>query len=192
MAKIKKNVFNYHGILFLVFIFLIFIIINCLPFVLKEELPDLIFNGESEVKILSKLPITDISAKGLKLDTVQDGIIGYAEFSVKLPDKVRGKIKYEIYLDDITKIETFKYDYIKVYLTDIDNNPYKQYIGNSVPSYKELRVSLSDSSKKVLLSDVIKAGDEKKYKLRIWLSDTYVLNNVEKEFRGKISVRAIS
>lgn len=138
------------------------------------------------------MPITDSSAKKIKLETVQDGIIGYAEFSVKLPDNVRGNIKYEIYLDDITERETFKYDYIKVYLTDFNGNPYKQYIGNSVPSYKDLRVSLNDSSKKILLSDEVRTGDEKKYKLRIWLSDTYVLSNSEKEFKGKISVRVVS
>lgn len=192
MAKVKRRVFNHSGIFFLIFIFILFIVINCFPFILKEELPRLIFNGESEVKVLSKLPITDMSAKELKLDTIQEGIIGYSEFSIKLPDEFKGKVKYEIYLDDITEKETFKYDYIKVYLTNFDDNPYKQYIGNSVPSYKDLRVSLNDSSKKLLLSDEIKVGEEKKYKLRIWLSDTYVLNNVDKEFKGKISVRAIS
>lgn len=192
MAKVKRRVFNHSGIFFLIFIFILFIVINCFPFILKEELPRLIFNGESEVKVLSKLPITDMSAKELKLDTIQEGIIGYSEFSIKLPDEFNGKVKYEIYLDDITKKETFKYDYIKIYLTDFNDNPYKQYVGNSVPSYKDLRVSLKDSSKKILLSDEIKAGEEKKYKLRIWLSDTYVLNNIDKEFKGKISVKAIS
>lgn len=192
MAKVKRRVFNHSGIFFLIFIFILFIVINCLPFILKKELPDLIFNGQSEVQVLSKLPITDMSAKELKLDTVQEGIIGYSEFTIELPDKFKGKVKYEIYLDDITKKETFKYDYIKIYLTDFNDNPYKQYVGNSVPSYKDLRVSLKDSSKKILLSDEIKAGEEKKYKLRIWLSDTYVLNNIDKEFKGKISVKAIS
>ena len=192
MANLKKKVFNYRGILFLSSIFLIFIIINCLPFVLKKEQSDLLFDGESEIVVLSKLPITDGSAKELKLDTVQEGIIGYAEFSVKMPDKFRGISRYEIYLDDITAKETFKYDYIKVYLTDFNDRPYKQYIGNSVPSYKDLRVSLNDASKKILISDELKAGEEKKYKLRIWLSDTYVLSNVEKEFKGKIGVKVIS
>lgn len=192
MAKVKRRAFNHSGLLFLGLIFVIFIVINCLPFVLKGDPPDLLFDGQAEVSILSKLPITDISAKELKLDTVQDGIIGYSEFSVKLPEDVKTEVKYEIYLDDISETETFKYDYVKVYLTDSEGNPYKQYLGNKVPSYKDLRVSLNDPSKKILLSDTIKLGEEKKFKLRIWLSDTYVLNNIEKEFKGKISVKTIS
>ncbi len=192
MAKVKQRAFNHGGLLFLILIFVFIIVINCLPFLLKSEVPAVSFSGQDEIRILSKLPITDVSAKELNVETIQDGIIGYSEFSIELEEETDEIVEYEIYLTDISADNKFKYDYIKVYLTDDSGIPFKQFEGNQVPSYKDMRVSLNSPDERILLSGTIKSGEVKKFKLRVWLADTYALSNNEKEFKGKISVKTIS
>ncbi len=194
MVKIKKKDFNHRGLLFLILIVIFFIVINLCYYLFKDRSYNLVFNGQDEVKILSNLPITDESAKDLNIDNIQDGIIGYAEFLVELEKQknITDEVKYEIYLTDITDTSVFKYDYVKVYLTDENGVLYKQFAGNSSPSYSDLRVSLNEPSKRILLTGKISPGETKKFKLRIWVADTYILNNEQREFKGKISVKAIS
>lgn len=192
MVKVRKNAFHHKGLLFLILIFVFFIVINCLPLLLKDENLTINFVGEDEVFVASVLPITDASAREISIDTIQDGIIGYSEFSIEVNGSSSKPVSYEIYLTDIGEDEGIKHDYVKVYLTDEEGNPYKQFVGNSVPSYKDIGVSLGQPDKRVLLSDKISTGEVKKFKLRIWVADTYVLDDEIKEFRGKISVKAIS
>ena len=65
------------------------------------------------------------------------------------------------------------------------------YDSNLIPTYADMRNSLNDPEKRIILTDRIKCGQKKTFKLRIWLSETYVLSDKEKEFLGKISVKTI-
>lgn len=192
MKKVKHVILNHKGLLFLILILAFFVVINVYSYLFKKELSKVQFNGQEEVKILSKLPITDASAKGLDISNIQSNIIGYSEFSLELETEASEEAQYEIYLTDVTDGDVFKYDYVKVYLTDEDDNPYKQFDGNKVPSYTDMRISLNDPEKRILLAGTIKPSEVKKFKLRIWVADTYVLDNNEKEFKGRISVKTIS
>lgn len=192
MRKVRENTFHHKGLFFLILIFVFFVAINCLPLLLKDDTLTVELVGENEVFISSILPITDMSAREISIDTIQDGIIGYSEFSIEVKGNPSKPVSYEIYLTDIGEGDGIEYDYIKVYLTDNEDVPYKQFGGNGVPSYKDISVSLSQPDKRILLSDKINSLEVKKFKLRIWLADTYVLDDEVKEFRGKISVRTIS
>lgn len=183
---------NRKGLLFLVLILLFFIVVNCIPFLLKNENLNIKFSGNEEISIQSILPITDSSAKEIDVRKIQDGIIGYAEFSIELDGNSFEPVQYEIYLTDISGDNVLKYDYVKVYLTDENGVAYKQFGGNLTPSYNDMGVSLSQPDKKVLLSGSIQSGEVKAFKLRVWVADTYVLDEEIKEFKGKISVRTIS
>lgn len=191
MKKVKHMILSHKGLLFLILILAFFVVINVYSYLLKKEPPKVLFNGQEEVKILSKLPITDASAKDLDISNIQSDIIGYAEFSLELEAGASEETQYEIYLTDITDSDVFKYDYVKVYLTDENDNPYKQFEVNKVPSYTDMRISLSAPEKRILLAGTIKPSEVKKFKLRIWVADTYVLDNNEKEFKGRISVKTI-
>ena len=184
-------IFSHKGLLFLILILAFFIVINVYSYLFKKESPKVLFSGQEEVKILSKLPITDASAKELDISNIQSDIIGYSEFSLELKTGASDEAQYEIYLTDVTGGDVFKYDYVKVYLTDENDNPYKQFGGNKVPSYTDMRISLNDPEKRILLAGTIRPSEVKKFKLRIWVADTYVLDNNEKEFKGRISVKTI-
>ena len=88
MNKIKnknKN-FNHYGLIFLLVVFLIFILINCMSLLLKDKSGNLKFNGKNEVELLAKLPITDLSAKSLDVKKIEKGIIGYTDFTIELSE----------------------------------------------------------------------------------------------------------
>lgn len=192
MAKIFKVAFNHKGLIFLILIFAFFLVINCWPFFSKKDLVEIRLVGQEDIELVSKLPLTDESAKQLSIENIQPGIIGYASFSVKLDSDAKKSFEYEIYLEDMADENIFNYDYVKVYLTDDEEKPYDQFSGNKVPTYKDLRVSLNEPNKRLLYSGVINSSEIKKFKLRIWVADTYVLNDIEKEFKGKISIKTIS
>lgn len=191
MAKSKRKAFNHSGLLFLILILFFIIVINCLPFFITKDVSEVVFDGDSEIKLSEMLPITDISGKNLKIEKIQDGIIGYSEFTLKSPEICDDVVDFEVYLTDITEGDTFKYDYVKIYLTDENGIPYKMYDSNLIPTYADMRNSLNDPEKRIILTDRIKCGQKKIFKLRIWLSETYVLSDKEKEFLGKISVKTI-
>lgn len=191
MTKIKQFILDNKGVIFLISILIFFILINLLPFLFKDDTIEVVIEDEEEVFISSLLPITDVSGKELEVSNIQEGIIGYSEFSLKLDKEVKDTVKYEIYLEDVTEKDVFKYNYIKVYLTDENGTPYKQFGGNVAPSYSDMKSSLKYPSKRILLSDTISGDEIKSYKLRIWVADTYVLDNNLKEFKGKISVETI-
>ncbi len=191
MGKARERA-SHKGLLFLALIFLFFVVVNCIPFLLKDKDLNIKLFGDDEVSIRSILPITDISAKEMDTKKIQNGIIGYAEFSIELDGNSSKPVPYEIYLTDISEDDVLKYDYIKVYLTDENGVAYKRFSGNLAPSYKDMGVSLKHLDKRVLLSSTIKANETKVFKLRIWVADTYVLDDEIKEFKGKISVRTIS
>ncbi len=191
MGKARERA-SHKGLLFLALIFLFFVVVNCIPFLLKDKDLNIKLFGDDEVSIRSILPITDISAKEMDTKKIQNGIIGYAEFSIELDGNSSKPVPYEIYLTDISEDDALKYDYIKVYLTDENGVAYKRFSGNLAPSYKDMGVSLKHPDKRVLLSSTIKANETKVFKLRIWVADTYVLDDEIKEFKGKISVRTIS
>lgn len=191
MEKTRKGT-SHKALLFLVFIFLFFIVINCIPFLLKNKDLGINLFGDDEVFLQTILPITDISAKEIDTKKIQNGIIGYAEFSIELEGNSSKPVPFEICLTDISGDNVLKYDYIKVYLTDENGVPYKQFDSNIVPSYKDIGVSLKQPDKRVLLSSTINSSEVKTFKLRVWVADTYVLGDEIKEFRGKISVKTIS
>ena len=63
---------------------------------------------------------------------------------------------------------------------------------NAVPVYQSLRISEGSADGKVIYSDIIKGKEIKKFKLRVWLSDAYILNETDRYFSAKIVVRKVS
>lgn len=192
MAKLEKHGVNHAGMIFLLIVFAIFILINCIPLLMKDDDHNLVFNGEEEVFLMTKLPLTDGSAKELDVSDIQDGIIGSSDFSIELGDETMDVVDYEIYLTDEEPLNSLNYNYIKIYLTDGEGNAFKEYQKNILPTYSDLRVPLGSAEKRILFKGKIKYGEVKKFKLRIWVADTYVLDNDVKDFFGRISVDAIS
>jgi len=100
------------------------------------------------------------------------------------------KITYEIYLTkQDSNIKTIKSNYVKFYLTDENNNPYKGFDQNKMVNYHDLYI-LNDKPGSVLLYRSTLMGNKTaKFKLRMWLSDSYGINQEKENFSVDIDAR---
>ncbi len=151
-------------------------------------------SGEIEVNYSSRivhidnsLPMGDEMGKKLDSSDTKDGLYGYIEFSI---NEVKGKkTKYEIYLEEEKVDAKIDSNYIKLYLTDMSDKAISGFEGGVIPSFKSLKVASDRPSGKVLYRGKLNAYEEKKYKLRVWLSDASAIDSERKEFKSKLGVR---
>ena len=143
-------------------------------------------NNKNNVELQSILPMKDVVGKELTGNSAKDGIQGYLEFTVSSTSKK--KVNYSIIVKSKEVKKEIDSNYIKVYLTDLDDKPYKGFESNSVPSYNSLKVDVNSPSNKILLSDSIKNNESKSYKLRVWLSNSYVINSSVESFDFDVEV----
>lgn len=92
----------------------------------------------------------------------------YYDFEINVPKEQNNSIKvnYDILLKDLGSDLEDKF--IKVYLTDSNNTPLEGF-NNTVPVYSAF---LNDSDGKIIYSGILD-DDNKKFRLRIWISDIY-------------------
>lgn len=92
----------------------------------------------------------------------------YYDFEINVPKEQNDSIKvnYDILLKDLGSDLEDKF--IKVYLTDCNNTPLEGF-NNTVPVYSAF---LNDSDGKIIYSGILD-DDNKKFRLRIWISDIY-------------------
>lgn len=87
---------------------------------------------------------------------------------------------------------TLSGEYVKIYLTDTNNNPYSGY-NITVPTYDELSDSVVDSNSKTLYLGTYSGTNLiQNFRLRMWIRDTYTLDTVSETFKSKIFVKAIA
>ena len=128
----------------------------------------------------------------LDASNVRKEFLNEVAFSIKGIGNEEKAVRYEICLINEATEEEINSNYVKIYLTDNDNKPFNFYNGNAVPVYQSLRISEGSADGKVIYSDIIKGKEIKKFKLRVWLSDAYILNETDRYFSAKIVVRKVS
>ncbi len=134
-------------------------------------------SNNNTINIINAKPMSD--TEGMKI-TDEDL---YYEFSVS--NDFDKSINYEILLEPI--VNDIDGEYIKFYLTDKDNKPVSNYSDN-VLSLMELEDSKLDGNK-VLYKDVLKSKTNKKFTLRIWLSDKYQESTDNLSLSFKVDVK---
>lgn len=156
------------------------------PRVLNEDL-NVQFLTESNAVIENILPLSDEIGRDLSGSGTESGIQGFIEFSVHNTSDYTAN--YEVYLtQQVLDENTIRSDYIKVYLTDFDNNPFEDYV-LSVPTYSDL-LALSDHlESRLLYSGKLSGGEEQSFRLRSWLSDNYALEDETLNFQYDVHVR---
>lgn len=146
------------------------------------------FIEDNAISITNMLPVTDEVGKRIQSSGDDDGVQGYFDFVVK--SNVKEKVNYEVYLtkDDVNKeIES---NYIKIYLTDSKTDAALDgYNQNKIPTYFDLRVSSIDPSGRQIYTGSLENYSTKSFRLRMWLSDSYVISSEEKEFVVKVNVK---
>ncbi len=132
------------------------------------------------------LPMTDAVGKTISIDNYRKDVTGYVEFEVK--SNIDDKVKYEIYLIKGKKDIEVPEKFVKVYLTDSEDNPLKYFEDVKVPTYYDLKLASNDASGKLIYSGSLKERASQKFKFRMWVADTYELTADELRFSAKLKV----
>lgn len=142
---------------------------------------------DNVIHIKNDLPIGDELGKKISAEDIQDGLQGYLEFSIK---ETKGyKTKFEVYLKKKNVVSEIDSNYIKLYLTNMNDKAVTGFDSNLIPSYKSLRVDSKSPTEKILYRGEINSLGEEKYKLRIWLSDASSIETEDKDFEFEIGVK---
>lgn len=186
----NKNTFLF--VMSIVFFFLVIIVIGLTKDKFNSNSNSVSLTGTNSIHISNKLPLTDESGRTLDASNVDDDILNEIAFSVESTGDKNISSNYEVYLESDENDDTIDPNYVKVYLTDGDGKAFKDYSGNEVMTYRNLRVSKSSASGKLLYSGTIFGNQKQGFKLRLWLDETYFLSDTKKEFNGIIKVKKLS
>lgn len=146
------------------------------------------FQTKSSVELENKLPISDTLGKKLTGSGSEEGIQGFIEFSVQNPND--SSIKYQILLRPIeTELEPINSNYIKLYLTDQKDQPYDGFEKNKISTARELKALPDQPKYRLLYSGSISGKQKKTFRLRSWLSDTYVVHKKRDLYSYEIVVQ---
>lgn len=179
------------ALMFVVFLFLVSFLFAFLYAKNKVENKDdllIDFNPSNVVLISNKLPISDILGKDIIKEDDVDNIHEYILFSLKNTNDF--SVEYEIYLTK-KELQTnwLNDNYVKFYLTDDKDIPYEGFKKNKVPSYADFSYLSDKPNSKLLYRGVLRRKESSKFKLRAWLSDSYVIANYVENFGVDINVR---
>ena len=186
----NKNTFLF--VMSIVFFFLVIIVIGLTKDKFNSNSNSVSLTGTNSIHISNKLPLTDESGRTLDASNVDDDILNEIAFSVESTGDKNISSNYEVYLESDENDDTIDPNYVKVYLTDGDGKAFKDYSGNEAMTYRNLRVSKSSASGKLLYSGTIFGNQKQEFKLRLWLDETYFLSDTKKEFNGIIKVKKLS
>ena len=138
--------------------------------------------------IKNSLSVTDEFGK--KIDEDNGGSFGYLEFSVLNEGDKTSNYQVYITLQD-TFVSQINGNYVKFYLTDNDDVPFLNYSKNKIPSYVELSYIDDMADSKLLYKGKLGSKKVQSFKLRVWISDNYVVPLEEEVFPFSISARAV-
>lgn len=148
------------------------------------------------ISIVNAEPISDSVGKMLVESDVDKGIEnGYFDFTIS--SSVSGDaVRYEIYgVEDSSLPDAMDSEYVKVYLTNADTEEAMTGYTDVVPTFKSLPpadASQDDDARRLYYGSFDHGVGIHRYRLRIWVSDEYTLNDVTKTFQMKVNVKASS
>lgn len=177
------------GLLFVSFIMLAFCYFHFFPFQTEKKVRDFVLNFKTSdiLTIENKLPVTDSVGKAFDGTGTEEGIQGYVEFSLKNNSKNRSK--YVILLTKQKKEKEISSKYVKFYLTDEKDVPFKPFDKSIIPSYSDFYSFSNRPGSRVLYKGVIDGKTTLNFKLRVWLSDTYVFSEDKEYFSIDVDVQ---
>ena len=120
----------------------------------------------------------------------EHGIQGYSEFVVY--NNSNHKMKYEIIVTTREcRDNCINSNYIKLFLTDENDKPLEGFSSRKLPTYASLGILDNKPGSRLLYRDKIEGNGEKKFKLRVWLADTYAVSALEEKYKFVIDVRGV-
>ena len=135
------------------------------------------------IEIHNAVPMADENGKKL------NGNKNMFDFTVSAKYTGVSSIGYEIYATPIT--QTLDSKYIKVYLTDQNDQPITGF-DSVVPTYDQLEDASAENSKTIYKSSLTESGKSDDYRLRIWVSSDYNMPEVSRSFSFKVNVKGMA
>ena len=188
MTKISKK----QIILALSIIFVLFIAFVAVSLIIRtdEDIPkpskkgiSISFKDGNKIEVSNKLPISD--ALGKNIDETNDKQ-SYIVLTIKNDNET--DVNYEILLNKLKINSPIRENYIKFYLTDDLDNALSGFEKNKIPSFGDLYVSTDKPAYKVLYQGTIPSNSTSELRLRVWVSDTYVISDSIEKFAAEIVV----
>ena len=145
-------------------IFVILSVFGICIFYLLDNIPrdnsvlNVKFTNE-KIVVSNELLMTDAVGKVIEADNIKCGTTGFTEFEVS--SNIDEKVKFEIYLTKEDALYEVPMKYVKVYLTDENNNPLLEMENRAIPTYYDLKVADSNLSGKLLYSGSLKNKESK-------------------------------
>lgn len=140
----------------------------------------------NSICISNSLPMSDVDGKNFSLDNF-DGVYDYYDFEVT--SNYDENIYFEVYLTKEDLGSEIDPHYVKLYLVDLDTCMEIINKDSIVPTYYDLYVSTSDPMGKRLYYGLLSAGETKRYRLKMWLSDAYSISDEFSEFEVRIHTK---
>ncbi len=147
------------------------------------------FDSSQEIEIGENLPVSDKLGKSFSITGVEKGVFGYVEFDVTNNSSNNGE--FQIYLTKDNYDNEIDGDFIKFYLTDEYGNPYGIFADEKIPNYYNLPVVSDLPASRELYHGSILSNEKQKFKLRVWLSDEYVISKKDNFIKLNVDVRAV-
>lgn len=146
--------------------------------------------NSGELVVDNSMPITDTVGKQLEFSANQTKY-GYSEFSISANMAGLKSIDYEIYAIPVGVALELPTSYVKIYLTDGKNDLPVDGYRDLIPTYRELKVAQSDPAGKKIYSGTLKKDETKKFRLRMWLADTYPITTDARSFKMLLYVKVM-
>ena len=181
----KKNYVIYIFLVAILVVILVVFFIVIKSFYSKKNDIFIKYDSNSNIILSNLLPMTDIVGKEIKSDSHKNGVTGYIEFEVK--SSVDKRVKFDIYLIKNNLKNEIPTKFIKLYLTDEFDNVIKLNDSFEILTYYDLK-DYDNSENKLLYSGTIEDKKCKKFRLRMWVADTYELTLDERNFSAKLNV----
>lgn len=135
------------------------------------------------IEIHNAIPISDENG------AILTGNKNMFDFTVSAKFAGASSINYEIFASPI--VQTLDAKYLKVYLTDQNDNPVPGFDG-VVPTYDSLEDSTIEGAKTIYKSSLTESDKVIKYRLRVWVSSDYNLPDTVKNFSFKVNVKGMA
>lgn len=137
-------------------------------------------SNDNVISIENATPMSDENGKK------QTGSKSMFDFNVSATYKGVDSIQYEVYTTLVQN--TLSPEYLKVYLTDQNNQAVEGY-KEDVPTYNMLPNSSIGEGKTLYKGTLSSSGKSKNLRLRIWISSNYDQPEVSKSFSFKVNVK---
>lgn len=160
---------------------------------IKENESSHVVKMDSDVvcSIENKVPISDLAGLSLDINEIDEGIVGEVQFEIETVSDDHKSFNYEIYLIEENDDMRISGNYVKICLFDEQGNILNSVNKNDIPTFSSLKVSSSYAYAKRVYLGKTSGNGVKKFRMRIWLSDSYFSGLESRSFSVRLGVRVI-